>query len=67
MTVYWIYKDRQSQDPSSVRIFFLYDPVTNMRTAMSPRAGEEWSDKGRRRNIQSFKKTLDSLSGNMNR
>lgn len=67
MTVYWIYRDRESQDSSSVRIFFLYDPVTNLRTAMSPEAGWAWSDQGRRRNIQSFKETLDSLSGNISR
>lgn len=87
MTVYWIYKDKENQDPSSPRIFFLYDPVTNLRTAMGPETvepanqrpvsksreqsqpirGTEWSDRGRRRNIQSFRETLDRLSGNMNR
>ena len=67
MTVYWIYRDRESQDSSSVRMFFLYDPVTNLRTAMSPEAEWAWSDQGRRRNIQSFRETLDSLSGNINR
>ena len=87
MTVYWIYKDKENQDPSSPRIFFLYDPVTNLRTAMGPETvepanqrpvsksreqsqpirGAEWSDRGRRRNIQSFRETLDRLSGNMNR
>lgn len=87
MTVYWIYKDKENQVPSSPRIFFLYDPVTNLRTAMGPETGEpanqrpasksrdqslpirgkKWSDRGRRRNIQSFKETLDRLSGNMSK
>ena len=88
MTVYWIYKDKENQGPDGARIFFLYDPVTNLRTAMGPGTeeptanhrpvfrsrdqpqpirGEEWSDKARRRNIQSFRETLDKLSGNLNR
>ena len=86
MTVYWIYKDEddQSQDSSNTRIFFLYDPVTNLRTAMGGwtnenpvsrsrdlsrpiRGEEEWSAEGQRRNIESFRATLDTLSGQMSR
>jgi len=88
MTVYWIYKDKENQGPDGSRIFFLYDPVTNLRTAMGPGTeeptanhrpvfrsrdqaqpikGEEWSEKARRRNLQSFRETLDKLSGNLNR
>ena len=86
MTVYWIYKDEddQSQDSSNTRIFFLYDPVTILKTAIGGwtnerlvsrshdlsqpiRGEEEWSAEGQRRNIESFRATLDTLSGQMSR